>query len=134
MTASDIEGAPETTAAMSYERASEIVQAINARSFVSMGFEQRMGSLEGVTLAQMVEARRIVIEHNEAAIAAAHAAGTGYSIEVIPADRLIAAVYTLHHYQPSNEPVLCLPIGWSLDSHIALSVVALTPEKEEADG
>jgi hypothetical protein len=112
---------------MDAARAIEITRAVNARAYVSMGISTDCPSLDGISLAEMLEAKRIVEDGNRAAKAKATAEGGSCSISIIPDDRLIAAVYAIHHYQPDNGPILCLPQPTFDGSHIAIAVVALTP-------
>lgn len=99
----------DAEAALTIERAREIVRAINARAFVTMGMADELASLEGVSLAQMLEAVRMISNANAARRAAAAINGGGFTIDVIPGDRLIAAVYAIQHYPASREPILSIP-------------------------
>lgn len=99
----------DAEAALTIERAREIVRAINARAFVTMGMADELASLEGVSLAQMLEAVRMISNANAARRAAAAVNGGGVTIDVIPDDRLVAAVYAIHHYPASREPILSIP-------------------------
>lgn len=118
---------------MTPERAQEIVTAINARCMVSMGIDQPLGSLQDVSLAEMLEAKSIVEAKNAAAQAHASENGGGYSISMVPADRLIAAVYVVGHYQPSRKPVLYLPQPGLFTDRVALAVVAMESKEAEQD-
>lgn len=118
---------------MTLDRAREIVKAINARCFVHMGLEHDLPSLEGVSLADMVEATAMIRNVNKVNQAAAKFSGGQYSVTMVPDDRLIAAVYAIDHYPMSNEPVLALPRpgGKRL---CALAVVNIpVPAEEEED-
>ncbi|MEW6256928.1 MAG: hypothetical protein AB1592_13315 [Pseudomonadota bacterium] len=118
---------------MTPERAQDIVSAINARCFVTMGIDQELYSLEGVSLAEMIEAAAIVQAKNAAAEAHARAHGGGYSISMVPAHRLIAAVYVVEHYEPAREPILYLPrLGFFTD-RVALALVAMDSREAEQD-
>jgi len=97
---------------MSLQRARQIVTAICNRSFVTMGFQQDIDSLADVTLAEMLEAARMVENANAAARAASAMIGDGYTSHVVPADRLIAAVYAFENYEASRAPILAVP-HWS---------------------
>lgn len=116
---------------MTPERAQEIVSAINARCLVTMGIEQPMARLEGVSLAEMLEAKDIVKAQNETAKSQARDHGGGYSIQMVPDDRLIAAVYVIGHYHPSRDPILYLPARGLFSDRIALAVVGMSSDDEE---
>jgi len=118
---------------MTPERAQEIVTAINARHMVSMGIDRPLGSLQDVSLAEMLEATSIVEAKNAAAEAHAREHGGGYSISIVPDDRLIAAVYVVDHYQPSREPILYLPNPGLFTDRVALAVVAMESKEAERD-
>jgi len=117
---------------MTPERAQEIVTAINNQALYSMGVygPDRLAPLEGISLADMIEAKRIVEEGNKTR------EGPGpHTIHCVPDDRLIAAAYVLQHYPSSEEAVLYVPEARRMfsDSHThrALAVVAFTPGQEE---
>lgn len=122
-----------STEAMSFDRALEIVHAINNRAFFGMGLNivGPIGSLEGVSLAQMLEAVTVVKAHDSAS------EGTfPRTIHVVPAERLIAAAFVLEHYEPSTEAIVVAPTRqWPYDRR-ALAVVGLEPgegqDEEEA--
>ncbi|MFG1246752.1 hypothetical protein [Xanthobacter flavus] len=116
---------------MEIERAKEIVHSINAFAMVTMGLEVKAGSLKDVTLSDMLEAKAAVLSLNAAAAADYKEHGGSYSIYCVPDDRLIAAVYTLGHYHPSREPILCLPRQSFNGTHVAVAVVALTPTEDD---
>ncbi|MDR6953836.1 hypothetical protein J2X65_003199 [Ancylobacter sp. 3268] len=118
---------------MNLARAHEIVAAINARSLVTIGIDQPLGSLSGVTLQEMIEAKAAVERENNAAVEAAKAKGGGYSINLVPDDRLIAAVYTLHHYTPRHDAILCVPVDHFLGDRLALAVVVIDSAEADAD-
>src|SRR5690242_19762162 len=118
---------------MTPERANEIVIAINNRAFMSMGLAREAGALTGVTLAEMLEAKAIVKQGNAEREAEASRTGAGYSISSTPDDRLIAAVYTLEHFPPDNEPILCLPWTGFEGDRIAVAVVALDSRNAQAE-
>lgn len=118
---------------MTPERAAEIVAAINNRAFMSMGLADQAGSLQGVSLAEMLEAKALVKQGNEESEAGARRSGGGYSISCTPDDRLIAAVYTLEHYRPDTKPILCLPWRGFEGDRIAVAVVALDSSKFETE-
>lgn len=125
---------------MTPERAQEIVTAINARGFYTIGLwhEGRpLGSLEGVGLAEMIEAKNAVEAANAQEEAHAKETGGGYTIRIVPDDRLIAAVYAIEHYPASSEPIVMLPrrpVFADEPRHVAIAVVPIDPaagEKEE---
>lgn len=115
---------------MTFDRARDIVAAINARCFVTMEIATNLPDLDGVSLAEMVEATAMVRNANAAAVAKAKLAGGGYKIRMVPDDRLIAAVYAIDHFPISNEPILALPAD---EHHLrALAVVRIKAEMSEA--
>ncbi|GAB4071697.1 hypothetical protein KHC28_00185 [Ancylobacter sonchi] len=118
---------------MDIARAHEIVAAINARSLVTIGIEQPLGSLAGVTLLEMIEAKAAVERENVAAIEAAKAKGGGYSINLVPDDRLIAATYALEHFTPSREAILCIPVNHFLGDRLVLAVVITDSADDDTD-
>jgi len=119
---------------MTPERAQEIVTAINDRALLAMGIDRNMGSLEGVSLAEMLAATEIVAAGNKAREHVARQTGTSCSISIIPAERLIAAVYTLENYKPGNEAIAIIPTNeWPYDRR-AIGVVGLEPEPEDQEG
>ncbi len=73
---------------MTLERAHEIKGALVGISMVSMGLEEKCPDLSGYTLAEMVEAGK-VIESAEK---------DGTPITVICDDRQVAAIYALVHH------------------------------------
>ncbi|PWJ81569.1 hypothetical protein C7441_110101 [Pseudaminobacter salicylatoxidans] len=118
---------------MTPERAQEIISAINDRAFFKMGLKDReqIGTLEGVSLAEMLEAKSIVLAGNDAAKERQKVEGGSISISVTPDDRLIAAAYALEHYHPDNEAVVVIPTTeWPYDRR-ALGVVGLEPSIDE---
>ncbi|MFG1332067.1 hypothetical protein V5F41_12545 [Xanthobacter autotrophicus] len=116
---------------MTPERAREILAAINNRALITMGIDQPLLSIEGVTLSEMLEAKAMVVAQNERAQADAQQNGGGYRIAVVPDDRLIAAAYALQHFAISRDPILCLPIRDLRGSHAAIAVVAVTPTEDD---
>ncbi|RWP64864.1 hypothetical protein [Mesorhizobium sp.] len=122
---------------MTYEEAEKIVGAINYRAFFAMGLAEpsKVVSLEGVSLAQMIEATAVVKAENRRAEAHAKEHGGGYTSCVIPADRLMAAAYVLENYDPDGEAIVMSPYrGWRGNVR-ALGVTTLTisPETAEAE-
>lgn len=118
---------------MDIARARDIVRAVNARCYATVGIEIELPSLEGVSLAEMIEAKQVVQNLNAANEAAAKISGGSYSISMVPADRLIAAVYTLDHYHDSREPILSIPAGTARQRVVAVLTInnAGAPEDEE---
>jgi ferritin-like metal-binding protein YciE len=115
---------------MDLTRAQSIVSAINDRAFTTMDLPADMASLADVSLADMIEAKRLVQDANEAAVTAAKGTGERYTIRVVPDDRLIAAVYAIEHYPCSNTAVLALP--QRAGRHKALAVLSVADEGVEA--
>lgn len=115
---------------MDIERARDIVKAVNARGFATMGLDHELPALDGVSLAEMIEAKTIVRNVNKANAATANITGGSRTIYVVPDDRLIAAVYCMHHYPCSREPVLCVPHG---QQHQKVVAVLTIPNAEPAD-
>jgi hypothetical protein len=90
---------------MTPERALEIVSAVNDRCFFKMELVDKVGSLEGVSLAEMLEAVAIVKQMNKDA----PAINGKRTIRMVPDDRLIAAAYVLDHYQPDCDAICIIP-------------------------
>lgn len=87
---------------MPLARAVKIVTAINQRLFFAMGITDQCNSLAGVSLPDMIAARdRVRIENS----LAKPIDGVRQSY-VVPDDRLISAVYTLEHYDGSDETIV----------------------------
>lgn len=100
------------TKPVTLERASEIVAAICYRSFhaMDMGISALPERpLEGVTLAEMLEARALVEAQNNEATAAQRSIGGSITISIIPDDRLIAAAYALENYASTDSVVVAQP-------------------------
>jgi hypothetical protein len=122
---------------MTPDRAKTIVGAINDRAFVSMGIgDGALPSLEGVSLAEMIEAATVVRALNTAAEVRQRAEGGSVTISVVPDDRLIAAVYCMEHFPCDDESILCVPASRQERflggrTHKALAVVAVTPTADE---
>ena len=95
------------------DRASEIVAAINARLFATMDIgDGALNSLADISLADMIEAKRVVEQANEASRDGPREPGESYSISMVPDDRLIAAVYCAERFPvDGEEPILCLPLS-----------------------
>jgi hypothetical protein len=120
-----------TSEGMTFERAQELVEAVNSFAFYGMGLVERPKSIGKATLAELCDAARIIREHSGEPTA------TGRRVLTHPDDRLIAAVYTATHYQPGSpeEPnviVLYPPVG--LHGKSALCLVEMTEEQEADDG
>lgn len=88
------------------ERAQEICDAINSFAMEAMGFEQgiaemrgRIVLLKGLTLRDMLDALACVEAWNSRPVPM----GQSKSLCMVPAERLIAAVYTLIHFPPEEE-------------------------------
>tara|TARA_R110002012_G_C11673164_1_gene613289 strand:+ start:4059 stop:4430 length:372 start_codon:yes stop_codon:yes gene_type:complete len=115
---------------MTPERAIDICRRINARYFLALGLSEQpqLPSLEGVTLAEMLEAAEQVRKIN-ALSALRPGASTVY---VVPADRVIAAVYTVANYDPDCGPIAIEPRQdasghWQMN---AVSVIDVTQQDE----
>lgn len=109
---------------MDLARALEIVWAICDRSMFTLGLVEKVSSLEGVSLAEMIEATHLV----EAEDAKPIEPGKLRTLNVIPDDRLIAAVYCAEHYDVSIGTILILPEQDG--DRKALAVVSLGPPAE----
>lgn len=114
---------------MNLDRAREIVIAINDRAMVTMDLPAKLDPLSDLSLADMLEAKRLVKNANAAAQAAAAVNGGGYRISVIPDDRLIAAVYTLEHYYSQPTAILAVPSG--IPGRLKALAVVLAPAPGE---
>jgi hypothetical protein len=89
---------------MDHERASKIVSATNRGAFVVMGISEEIPEWLGeVSLADMIEAKRVVEERDANQVPDENGCKS-YSFK--PDDRLIAAVYTLLHFEPANEAIV----------------------------
>jgi len=127
-------------AAMTKERAHEIVVAICDLAFISMGLGQRGARrLGGLSLRAMLDAKAIVEASDAQVRAAARETGVGYTTHTVPDDRLIAAAYVLEHYQPSDDAILAVPYGDFGGKNRVLAVVAmddadLAANAEKEDG
>lgn len=116
---------------MENERALKIVRAINDRSFLCMGMvkPEDIDSLEGVSLSEMTDATRAVEAINEEA----KQKGGPHTIYIVPAERLIAAVYTLENYASDNCPIAMTPTHEWPYSRRAVAVVGLELKEIETD-
>ncbi|WP_139232516.1 hypothetical protein [Devosia crocina] len=86
---------------MTLDRALEIVGAIADRYIASeINPDHELGSLEGVSLRDMLDACDIVQAENISK------SGGARTIHVVPDPRLIAAVYAFENYQPSRTAIL----------------------------
>lgn len=109
---------------MELARAIEIVRAINDRAAFTLGMVEKVGSLEGASLAEMIEATRLVETEDAKSVT------QGYSrtFRIIPDDRLIAAAYCAEHYDVSIGTIIILPEQDG--DRKALAVVSLGPLAE----
>lgn len=100
--------------AMAYERAVEIVEACTANGVYHMLGDRgrEVPSLKDYSLADMVEAQRVVRETEDAA---RKPDGVSRSFHMVCADRLVAALYVAHHFPGEDaenpEAVCLLPDG-----------------------
>jgi len=90
---------------MELDRAIAIVKAINQRCFCAMGIADKVDSLDGVSLSQMLAAKdRLQLE-----------SATSRSVDgvrrfyTVPDDRLIAAAYALQHYDGDDNAIVVVP-------------------------
>jgi hypothetical protein len=107
---------------MTPERAQEIVDAINNLAFFAIGMAEpeKARPLGGVSLAEMLEATRMVHAKNHAP-----AVDGKRTIHVIPAERLIAAAYVLSNYEGNDEAIVAYPLrGFFLAGRNRVLVVA----------
>ncbi|MBS7702713.1 hypothetical protein [Chelatococcus asaccharovorans] len=112
-------GLPNAGPAMPTARAFAIVGAICERSFHPMGMAELSGELHGVSLAEMIEAKRVIEAENDKP-----PLGGTRTIHCVPDDRLIAAAYALANYEPSHGALVSEPDGDGLVK--ALAIVRLT--------
>lgn len=79
---------------------SQIVSEINAFGLYSIGVgrEPDPAKLKDLSLQDMLDAVRQIERDNEAARAKGIATNTSFDIQIVPDDRLTAAVYSLLHY------------------------------------
>lgn len=111
---------------MTPERAYQIVSAINDRCMFTMDLCENPGSLVGVSLAEMLEAKEFVERTNRDA----ESVDGKKTIKLIPDDRLIAAAYCMEHYGVSIEAILVMPMNrgeafWHETKRKALAIVPL---------
>lgn len=111
------------TEPMTIERAKEIVGRMLDVRYAAMGIPGRtFPEPLDCSLAEMVEANRIVAEFREPT-------ENGYrTLGMHCADRLIAAIYTLWHYDPDREPIAWIPHG-----RVAKCVAVCTAELPDED-
>ncbi|CAH1662055.1 hypothetical protein CHELA1G11_12027 [Hyphomicrobiales bacterium] len=110
--------------AMPIERAIEIVKAICEHGFHAMGLSKSVGSLEGVSLLEMVEAARLVkAENDQPGVEGSR------TIHVVPDDRLIAAAYALANYQPSGGAIVSAPAAEGLINALAIIRITAAPQQ-----
>ncbi|MBS7698742.1 MULTISPECIES: hypothetical protein [unclassified Chelatococcus] len=111
--------------AMPNARALSIVAAICERSFHAMGMAALVEELQGVSLAEMIEATRLVkAENGKAPIDGKQ------TVRVVPDDRLIAAAYALANYEPSHGAVVSEPDGDGLVKALAIVRLTAAPPRE----
>lgn len=94
----------DTTNPMPHDRALQIVDAINARSFLCMGLRDDLDGLVplvDVPLADMIAAAATVEDENDRR----EAVDGRRMLHVVPSERLIAAVYVLENYRPSGQAI-----------------------------
>jgi hypothetical protein len=108
------------------ERAQEIVTAINNLAFFAMGMAEpeKTRPLGGVSLAEMIEATRMVAARNEAP-----AIDGKKTIHVVPAERLIAAAFVLSNYEGNDEAIVAHPLRGFLAGCNRVVVVADIEQK-----
>lgn len=116
------------TETMSLERALEITAAICARSWATdISPDWAQPSLAGISLREMLDARDVVDAEN------ARPKSKGpRTIYVVPDPRLIAAVYTFEHYEPSRQAVLSVPMADGRKRMLAV-VAQTTPMRAAND-
>lgn len=116
---------------MDSARALKIVRAINDRAFLGMGMvkPEDLDSLESVSLSDMIDATRAVEAINEEA----KQKGGSHTIYIVPAERLIAAVYTLENYASDNSPIAMAPTNEWPYARRAVAVVGLELKQIETD-
>lgn len=119
---------------MTPERAQEIVTAINNRCMFTMDLfgVDKLHSLKGVSLAEMLEAKEVIEAQNRAA----ESVDGSRTIKMIPDDRLIAAAYCMEHYPASDEAILVMPCTrsegfWHETKRKALAIVPLKQLQDE---
>lgn len=92
---------------MQLSTAMAINRAMLAIGFISNGIDGRWSSWPpfrelGITLAELVQVNEVI----RAAEERTPAHGGWRSITVKCADRLVAAIYTIVHFQPSDDPIV----------------------------
>ena len=120
---------------MTPERAQEIVTAINNRCLFTIDAVDavNLGSLRGVSLAEMMEAKSIIEAENLAAVVVD---GVRW-IKQVPADRLIAAAYCMEHYPVSeDDAIILMPMSrsecfWHEARRKVLAIVPLKQSQNE---
>ncbi len=112
---------------MALNRAKAICAAINDRCFFNIGITETVGSLKDLSLAEMLEAKRIVKNKNRSA----DLENGVRAISLIPDDRLIAAAYTLEHFHADEEEsVISVPLGANIK---ALAVIIIDRPETDSD-
>lgn len=99
-----------------------------------MDLVDKVASLEGVSLAEMLQAKEVIEAENRRREAYAKEHGGSYSISMVPADRLIAAAYVLDNYHPDRDAICMVP-HHSFEGELrAVAVVAIDrADTEQAD-
>ncbi|MBX3494485.1 hypothetical protein [Chelatococcus sp.] len=118
-----------TATAMPVPRALEIVGMICHRSFHASGLADVVGNLNGISLAEMIEAKRLVEAENRKP-----SIGGTRTIHVVPDDSLIAAAYALANYEPSHGAVVSEPDGDGLVKALAIVRLTAAPPQESDHG
>lgn len=128
-------GAPETQAAMTIERAKEIVGEMSRACISGMGIPG-MGStnrefLMGLSLAQMVEANAIVNRWNDRP-----SENGRKSIQTVCDDRATAGLYALLHFKADRpgecEPTMSVEIAGKLH-HLCLVYTDKPADEDEEE-
>lgn len=118
---------------MQLDRAREIVGAINSYAYARVGIAEAE-SVEGLSLADMVQAKLLVETVNREGLVGEHGTRT---LLMVPDDRLIAAVYALNHYGASRDAILFRPaVDWDDDrvGRNGVAVLAVVAQPAPLDG
>lgn len=121
------------TEQMSLKRAKDICAAINWHAFNSEGleFDEPVIDLASISLGEMLNAAEILEEKNKLALLAQRTYGGSTKMSLIPAERLVAAVYVLNNFVSSDRAICSYPI--SRDAAIAVGVVRIGIDREEEE-
>lgn len=113
---------------MTIEEARDIVRACTAHTMYMMGVaDEQPPSLEGYTLRQLLDANDMVKEADR------NQSGDGpRTMQVVCADRLIAALYTAYHY-PGDSPESIEPIAHAPGRVVAVIRANTDPCREEEE-